>query len=63
MQEITNLEAKGMFVDGSPGFIHILKTKGSWMSSFKDIHFIIKEIDNWWGHIMGLPVYADAEYS
>ena len=34
MQEITNLEVKGLFVDGSPWFIHILQTS-SCISSFK----------------------------
>ena len=63
MQGITNLEVKGLFVDGSPWFIHILRKKGSCISSFRGIHFIITERDKWWGHIMGHPVYADADYS
>ena len=47
MQKTTNLEEKGLSVDGSPWFIHILQTKDSCMSSFKGIHFIITERDNW----------------
>ena len=64
MQEITitNLEIKRLFVDGPHWFMHILQTKGSCITSFKDINFIITERDNWWGHIVGHPVYVDSDY-
>ena len=55
-QEITNLEVKGLFVDDSPWFIHIIHTKDSCISYFNDIHFIISEGTT--DEDTGLPVYA-----